>query len=98
MSHKSDLLKVKLFTDLKHVLGIAVECPVFVAAKRLQVRVAGADVIEKDDAKFIQKGGNDEAPHVLVTPVPMGEHDRTRAAANDFYVIPLQDRHKRFPL
>jgi hypothetical protein len=58
--------EAQLVADLEHVIGVALQRRIAVAAEGSNIRAAGADVIEEHDSVAVGERGPDVAPHVLI--------------------------------
>ena len=81
VADEDDVFEAELVTDLEHVVGVALERAVLRAAVGAQIRTSRPDVVEQDDPVRVREGRRDEAPHVLIAAVAVGEHDRLGAGA-----------------
>ena len=91
---EDQIVQLELAADLEHVVGVTLERPVLEAVVRREVRAAGADVVEEDDAVFVLERRGDVPPHVLIAAEPVHEHHRLgpdRAGQND--VVPADHVH-----
>ena len=73
--------------NVEDISGVPVECSIFLPAVLGQIRIAGADVIEKHNAVAIDEGRDDEAPHCLIATIPVRKQNRLRSTAEDVDVV-----------
>ena len=79
--------ELQLAADLEDVGGVAVERRVLRAIVGGNVGLPGADVVEEHHAMGVLERGGDQAPHVLIAPESVREHDRAVAAPENADVV-----------
>ena len=80
MSDEDRVLQRKLETDLDDIVGISLEGRISLLIVSLQVRAAGADMIEENGAETILERRCNVPPHVLVAAEPPCANTIARSA------------------
>jgi hypothetical protein len=83
--------------DLYDIVGVAREMGIFVAVVGREVRPAGTDMIEQDNAKLVLEVAGDVAPHILVAAETVREHYRALTGPEDLHIISLDYHPSALP-
>ncbi len=98
MADEHDIAQVELAADVEHVGGVAVQRAVAMPVVGREVGLAGADIVEQDDAEAVLERRPDVAPHDLVAAEAVREDHRPAIGGTvQLDVVASEDTHDHIP-